>query len=51
MYGVASGALHFCCIECARHSGFEPTRMLMHTEYIGECDGCGAPLEPQPQEA
>ena len=46
MYGVASGDLKFCCIECARHAGHEPDRMLFHFEYddTPECHGCGSPI-------
>ena len=30
-----------CSIECARHNGYEPTRMAMKHEYDDVCSFCG----------
>ena len=45
MFGVGRGPLKFCSIECARHNGVEPSRMLMLDEYEGQCAGCLTDLE------
>jgi hypothetical protein len=43
---VVSHNLHFCSIECSRHSGFEPTRMHLPGETINKmCYGCGIELD------
>ena len=42
-----------CSIECARHNGYEPTRMAMKHEYDDVCSFCGfvpADLEDHPTE-
>lgn len=44
-FAVAAGPFKFCCIECARHNGFEPTRMLMADEHDDTCIGCDADLK------
>lgn len=45
LLGVSADGYTFCCIECCRHSGYEPIRMLLPDEYDGHCYGCGEELD------
>ena len=45
---VKSADTPFCSIECARHNGCEPTRLLLPGEHIGlVCAGCNIELDTE----